>query len=180
MDTLSRDSSSGSSNILTYVGIVLGVIALGIGIVGFAKASKLEKNMAPRLDTLEGNVASVQNDVRNVGTKVDNDIKTFGDRVQTVLNQVAGEIGTMKGQITNIEAELKKRAAPPAAAGKGKKGAAATGTVDADGNYTVAPKDTLNKIAAKFGTTKDAIEAENPGLDPAKLKVGQKIKIPKK
>jgi nucleoid-associated protein YgaU len=26
----------------------------------------------------------------------------------------------------------------------------------------------------------DAIEAENPGLNPAHLKVGQKIKIPKK
>jgi LysM repeat protein len=44
----------------------------------------------------------------------------------------------------------------------------------------VAPGDTLSKIAKKFATKVDSLEAENPGLDPRSLKVGQKIKIPKK
>ena len=38
----------------------------------------------------------------------------------------------------------------------------------------------INKIAKKFATKVDSIEAENPGLNPTKLRVGQKIKIPKK
>jgi LysM repeat protein len=36
------------------------------------------------------------------------------------------------------------------------------------------------KIARKFAVKADAIEAENPGLDPTKIKVGSKIRIPKK
>jgi peptidoglycan DL-endopeptidase LytF len=44
----------------------------------------------------------------------------------------------------------------------------------------VAPGDTLAKIARKFAVKVDGLEAENPGLDPARLKVGQKIRIPKK
>ena len=42
---------------------------------------------------------------------------------------------------------------------------------------TIAPGDTLAKVARKFGTKIDTIEAQNPGLDPTRLKVGQKIKI---
>ena len=60
------------------------------------------------------------------------------------------------------------------------KAGATGGTLDANGNYVIGKGDTIRKVAAKFGTSVDAIEAENPGLDPAKLRVGQKVKIPKK
>jgi len=72
---------------------------------------------------------------------------------------------------------MKARAAAPG--GKGG-GGPVTGVLNADGTYSIAPGDTLAKIARKFATKLDAIEAENPGLNPAHLKVGQKIKIPKK
>jgi LysM repeat protein len=179
MDTLSRDSSSGSSNILTYVAVGFGVIGLVIGGLAMAKASKLEKALAPQLEEINNKIAGVQNDVRSASAKSDNDMKNFRDQVQSVLTQVGNEIGAMKGQITRLE-EAAKKPAPVAGAKGGKGGGAVTGTVDAEGNYVVAPGDTLNKIAKKFGIRRDAIEAENPGLDPAKLRVGQKIKIPKK
>jgi LysM repeat protein len=96
--------------------------------------------------------------------------------VQTALDQVGNEIGTINAKITKMEESMKK---PAPAAGKG--GAAApTGVLNADGTYSVAPGDTISKIAKKFAVKVDAIEAENPGLDPTKLKVGQKIHIPKK
>jgi LysM repeat protein len=44
--------------------------------------------------------------------------------------------------------------------------------------YVVVKGDSLWKIAKKNGVTVKAIEAANPGIDPAKLKVGQKISIP--
>ena len=52
--------------------------------------------------------------------------------------------------------------------------------LNADGTYTIAAGDTFSKVARKFNVKMDAIEAENPGLDPTKLKVGQKIRIPRK
>ena len=45
--------------------------------------------------------------------------------------------------------------------------------------YTVKSGDTLHRIARKFGSSVKAIEAEN-NLSTAKIKVGQKLKIPAK
>lgn len=44
--------------------------------------------------------------------------------------------------------------------------------------YTVATGDTLYAIAARYGTTVDAILRANPGLDPNQLFAGQRICIP--
>ena len=44
--------------------------------------------------------------------------------------------------------------------------------------YVVVKGDSLWKIAKKNGVTVKAIEAANPGIDPARIKVGQKLSIP--
>ena len=44
--------------------------------------------------------------------------------------------------------------------------------------YTIAQGDTFSALAKKFGLKVKAIENANPGVDPAKLKIGQKIQIP--
>ncbi len=48
----------------------------------------------------------------------------------------------------------------------------------AGSEYVVVKGDSLWKIAKKNGVTVKAIEAANPGIDPARLKVGQKLTIP--
>jgi len=44
--------------------------------------------------------------------------------------------------------------------------------------YVVVHGDTLGKIAKAHGVTLKALEAANPGVDPKKLKAGQKLTIP--
>jgi LysM repeat protein len=44
--------------------------------------------------------------------------------------------------------------------------------------YVVVKGDTLGKIAKKHGVTLNALKAANPGVEPTKLKVGQKLTIP--
>jgi LysM repeat protein len=44
--------------------------------------------------------------------------------------------------------------------------------------YTIAQGDTFGDLARKFHVKVKAIEAANPGVNSARLKVGQKIKIP--
>ena len=44
--------------------------------------------------------------------------------------------------------------------------------------YIVVQGDTLSGIAKKFGVSVKAIEAANPGVEPTKLKIGQKLSIP--
>ena len=172
MDTLSRDSGSSNNNIIALVGAGLGAIALILGGLALVKISKTDKIVAGHTDEI-AKIGTLENEIRSVGAKSDTDMKNLRDGVQNALTSVGTEIGAIRAQVAKLE-EAKK--APPAA--KGAKGGG--GTVDASGNYAVAKGDTIKKIAGKFGTTVDAIEAENPGLDPTKLKTGQKIKIPKK
>jgi len=45
-------------------------------------------------------------------------------------------------------------------------------------NYTIQAGDTYSTIAPKFGVSAKALQAANPGVDPAKLRIGKKIVIP--
>ncbi len=45
-------------------------------------------------------------------------------------------------------------------------------------NYTVRPGDTIYKIAKKFYTTQNAVLTANPGIDPDRISVGQRLTVP--
>ena len=174
MDTLSRDSSSGSGSIMPMAGLIAAVVALVLGIAALVKLSTLQKTVAQHGEEIP-KIATLENDVRATSTKAEADMKNLRAGVQTALDQVGAEIGTMRGQITKIEEAQKARAAAP-----GKGGAAPTGVRNADGTYSIAPGDTFAKIAKKFGMRLDSIQAENPGVDASHLRVGQKIRLPAK
>lgn len=174
MDTLSRDSSSSSNSIVPMAGLFAAVLALILAIVALVKLSTVQKTLAAHGDEI-AKIATIENEVRSQGAKTETDMKNLRDGVQNALNQVGTEIGAIRAQMTKMEEAMKKPA--PVAGGKGGK-AAPTGVKNADGTYTVAAGDTPSKIARKFGTSVDAILSENPGLNPSKLHVGQKIKLP--
>jgi len=182
MDTLSRDSNN-SGSILPIAGVIVGGLALVLAIVALVKLSTLQKTVAGQADEV-AKIAGIETEARSASTaaaKTATDLTSLRNGIQAPFDQIGTAIGEIKARVTVVEEAQKARAAAPA--GKGGKGGApgvVTGTVDANGNYSVAPGDTISKIAKKFATKVDAIEAENPGLDPTKLKVGQKVKIPKK
>ncbi len=176
MDTLSRDSNS-SGNILPLVGVIAGGLALVLSATALFKLATLQKAVTAHDEAINSKIPALEATVNAATAKAETDIKGLRTGIQTALDQVGNEIGTINAKITKLEEAAKKPA--PAASAKG--GAAApTGALNADGTYTVGSGDSLSKIARKFGVKVDAIEAENPGLDPTKLKVGQKVRIPKK
>jgi LysM repeat protein len=176
MDTLSRDSSS-SSSVLPLVGVIAGALGLILAIVALVKITTLQKTVAaheleiPKIVTIEG-------DLRAATAKSESDLRGLREGVQNALRDIGTALGERDAKIAKLEEAMKARAVAPA----GKNGAAPapTGVLNADGTYTIGPGDTFSKIARKFAVKMDAIEAENPGLDPAKLRPGQKIRIPKK
>ncbi|RKX33172.1 MAG: hypothetical protein DRP71_10855 [Verrucomicrobia bacterium] len=50
--------------------------------------------------------------------------------------------------------------------------------IDADGAYTIKSGDTFARLSGLFGVSVQAIEEANPGVDPRRLRIGQKIFIP--
>jgi len=175
MDTLSRDSNS-SGSVLPLVGVIAGALALVLSATALFKLSTLQKTVNTHEEAISSKIPALESSVNAASAKSESDIKVLRDGVQKALTDVGTEFGSVNAKIAKLEDAMKK---PVAAAAGGKPGVV-TGTVDANGNYSVAPGDTLAKIARKFATRIDSLEAENPGLDPTKLKVGQKIKIPKK
>ena len=182
MDTLSRDSNN-SGSILPIAGVIVGGLALVLAIVALVKLSTLQKTVGLQADQV-AKIETIENEVHSASaaaSKAGSDVTALRNGIQTPFDNIGTAIGEVKARILVVEEAQKARAAAPAAKGaKGGTPGVVTGTVDASGNYAVAPGDTISKIAKKFATRVDAIEAENPGLNPTKLNVGQKIKIPKK
>jgi LysM repeat protein len=177
MDTLSRDSNS-SGSVLPLVGVIAGALGLILSVVALVKLSSIKKEIDLLNQDLTNKISTIEGDVRNATAANEKSNTALREAVQNALNQVGEQMGAMRGQIAKLEEAQKARAAAPAA--KGGAAAAPTGVLNADGTYTIASGDTVAKISRKFAVKIDAIEAENPGLDPARLKVGQKIRIPKK
>jgi LysM repeat protein len=171
MDTISRENNS----MLPVGALIVGVIALAVGGFGAIKASGLQKKVdvleekAAKIDSLESQLGSVAASA----DKSAKDIGSLSRTTQEAFNTVAADLGNIHASLTKIEEAAKK----PAAAGKGSHGPVVAGP----GEYVVKAGDTFAKIGRANGGFSGAdVASVNPGVDPSKLKVGQKIKLPQK
>ena len=169
MDTISRENNS----MLPVGGIIVGVIALLLGGYSAIKLSSVGKTLAAheeklaKVDALESQVSSTA----ATADKASRDLASLTRSTQDAINQIGTMIGDINAKITKIEESAKA----PARSAKG--GAPAVAGPD---EYIIKAGDTFAKIARAHGTTIDAMQQVNPGVDSSKLKIGQKIKLPKK
>lgn len=163
---------------MPMAGVILGAIALLLGIFTMVKATKVEKAVTAQGDEI-AKIASLESEVRSAAAKSENDLRNLREAVQKAFNDVTTTFADVNGKLAKMEEAMKKPAPAPAGAKAGA-AAAPTGVMNPDGTYTVAAGDNLTRIAAKFGQRVDAILAENPGLEPTRLRVGQKIRIPRR
>ena len=168
MDTISRESNS---SYLPVAGVLVGVVALIIGVTALVKVSSLGKRVP---EDLPDKLASIETDSRNAAASADKaskDIVSLTRSTQSAFDSIGPEIGGMKASIAKLEEAAKARAAAPKAA-KGGEAAAVAGP----GEYVVKPGDTGTKIAKATGASLADLEAANPGIDWRRLRIGQKIK----
>lgn len=111
--------------------------------------------------------------------------------ITKTFNDVAGQIRTNREQLNAFAAEFEKlnkrfsstpvkTTAPAAASGSASSGADQPAVeMPEEGIYIVQAGDMLGKIASKFHTTVDKLIEANPGIDPRRLQIGQRILIPK-
>jgi len=106
------------------------------------------------------------------------DLRALAKQVQEVENNRRADYEAIIKQIENLGKAASKpvRSAPPSSSG--------SSLPDKAIEHTIASGDTLSSIAAAYNKAKglklttELILKANPGLDPLKLKVGQKVMIP--
>jgi LysM repeat protein len=179
MDTISRENNT---NYLPIAGVLVGVIALAVACFAAVKASSASKALAAdsdeiaKIDTIE----STANSAAQTAQTADTSIKTLNDSLRGDFDQITTKFGSIDASIAKLQESAKP--APRAKASKSAPAgeASAPGTVSSDGTYTVKSGDSLAKIARANGVSLADLEAANPGVDPKRLKVGQKINLPTK
>jgi LysM repeat protein len=176
MDTISRENNS----ILPIAGVLVGVLALILSGVALAKLSSANRQIAElkdsmtKVDALEAEVRSATtsaDQARSAAESTQRGLNSLQTSVQGALDQVGAELGKLR-------ADMQAAQAPRAAA---KAGAAEKGPVVAgEGEYVIQKGDYGAKIAKNHGVSLADLQAVNPGVDLAKVRIGQKIKLPKK
>lgn len=184
MDTISRENNS----ILPIAGVLVGVLALllsGVALVKLSSANKsidsLKESMT-KIDSVEAEVRSAASSADQAKSAADN----ANRQIAATQRDTNNAFSTVASELTNIKAEIEKLHAPKAAAAapgaKGEKGEKAekAAPVAGEGEYLVKSGDSGVKIAKAHGVSLEDLKAVNPGVNWSGLKVGQKVKIPKK
>jgi len=161
---------------LPVAGVVVGVLSLLVGGYAAIKASSLQKTVVTHEEKIQ-KIDGIESQVNSAAASADKaarDITALNRSTQEAFNTVAASLGTIQASITKIEEASKKPAAAAA------KGGSHEPAVAGPGEYVIKSGDTLAKIARAQGFSLADLQSVNPGVDSSKLKIGQKIKLPKK
>jgi LysM repeat protein len=157
--------------------IIVGVIALLLGGYSAISLSKMNRTLSEqeakfaKLDQIE----TTANAAANASEKAAKEYQGLRTSTQEAFNQVGAELSRMSGSLVELKESAKK---PVPAATKDKKGGEPA--VPGPGEYVVKPGDSGTKIANANGVSIGDLQAVNAGVNWNSLKVGQKLKLPKK
>ena len=128
------------------------------------RQNKLGNELASRFTDLEATDARVSDEARRaaaraaeLGANRDQDREELLQRMNVILDEVVQENKRLRSRLDSLESQV------------------ATG---ASGSHTVQAGDTLASIAARYGTTAQAIADANSISDPNAIRVGQTLVIP--
>lgn len=173
--------NTGSENKLP---LIISVVAVGAAFLALLFAFKAKNEANALKDKLADTETSLRTAVDKAGAgaaksadlaTVRDDFTQFKADVIAKFEEASRTIGAQNNVIRELVAG--KKTAPTAGKADAN-GATKPAAEPAAGEYKIKAGDTLTKIAKANGTTAQAILAGNPGLNPAKLKVGQIIKLP--
>lgn len=182
MDTISRENNP---SILPIASVIVGGLALILSIVALIQQGKIKASVTElgnRVTAAEESASSAASSARDAASKADranSSLSTLAGQTQSGFNQITEQIAKLGERVTKLET-TPVRAVTPKGDKAPKDGAAPTGGTQADGSYVVKSGDGLAKIAKSLGVSLQALEAANPGVDSRKLKVGQKLNVPKR
>lgn len=172
MDTISRENNS----MLPVGAIIVGAIGLLLGVFALVQVSKVNKAVGEQQLNLE-RIDSIERQAATAATAADrakSDVAALQSSTQNAFDTVGPELARLRGDIDKL-VEAGKKGSSPVAAKKG-----GTPAVAGPDEYVVKSGDTGMRIANANGVTIGDLQAVNPGVVWTSLKVGQKLKLPRK
>lgn len=186
---LNQGSQSGSANGQNKVGMALGligVVGLLLGATGVFMANSSKGTVAElkqKVDdisaqadqsaAMEAKLVEMEQRLATLGQRVDQGDQVdrqFREQVQKAFDTVGKEIRANREQAAEPVAKKKEAASS---------GSGGSSPVAGEGKvHAIEKGDTLGKLADKYGVTLEAIVKANPGIEPTKLQIGQKVRIP--
>ncbi len=169
MENDSISSSSSESKLPLIVGILgfaLGAAGLVLGIKAKGEAAKANDEAAKAAQTAAELGSAI------AGKASAADVQAINADLAAFKSASEANNKSFTDAITALQTVAKKAPAPSA----GDKGGKATGGVAGPGEYAVAKGDTLGGIAKKAGLSLKALQDLNPGVNPNRLQIGQKLK----
>ena len=192
-------SGRGSPRIVVALAVLSGLalILAGTGIyMGWTANEELasfkkEVNSRPnQVGDLRAEVEFFENRLENVGAvtvRINNNLEALHDQTQRTLSEQARELRSVRQEQSEMTSRLVglESGAPAALvavpeAVEGGAPASAPGEVSAppDGYHLIELGDNYEKLANRYGVTVMDFMNANPGLEPRRLQIGQKVKIP--
>ncbi len=171
MDTISRENPS----YLPIAGVAIGVLACALSIGALVSVNKLSKKVPEGLADTVAKIDVMESEIRSATSAAEQakgNINSLSRSSQDAFNAVAAQIQEIRGEVEKMKEAAKAKA--PAA--KGAKGPVVAGPDE----YVIKSGDYGAKIAKAHGCSLADLQAVNPGVNLAKVQVGQKIKLPKK
>jgi LysM repeat protein len=174
MDTISRENNS----FLPLAGVIAGALAFLLAIVALFKLSAAGKEIVALKEDVNSRIMSMESQVSSAASSAqtaESSLRQLRNETNTAFQTVANELGSVRGEIAKVQESLTK---PKAATAAG--GAAKAPAVAGPDEYIVKSGDSGMKIARANGVSIADLQAVNPGINWNRLKVGDKLKLPKK
>lgn len=196
------EKQTGSGWMLGAAGLVVGLVGIGCGLFGFVQAQRaqamveelrselearadpvdeLRRSLDRRYGELDGRLERAGTELTRIN-QLDRQLRSLRDDSQRAFESLnrdvrsnRGAINEMTGRLGEIveSIEVQPRAPAPAAARVPEAENAAPGGV-----HVIESGDTLSRIAARHGVSLSRLMGANPGVDPNRLQIGQRIVIP--
>jgi Flp pilus assembly protein TadG len=174
------DTPSKNGSYLVIAACILAVISLILGIIALRSISAMKSQMgdagsfAARLDSIETSSRKASSDAEKAISR----IATTRLDTQRAFDNVEKELATLRTSVNRMTIEMKSFHGDAPSGGARTASKPVVVTRSSSTPSTESTPGSLPPVSGVFGVSVQAIEEANPGVDPRRLRIGQKIFIP--
>jgi LysM repeat protein len=171
----SAESHTATTNLASQVGSVV------------SKQAAVGLQLSSSADKAEGALQAVtrQNQALRLLSQEDSSLRVEAQRLATLAANLAARVEALAEQLKTLQSDFTvatnklMRPAPVVVRSETSKPRPSESSGGDSGKiHTVKSGDTFEKIANKHGTTIEALMQANPGMDPRRLQIDQKLRLP--